>query len=364
MIKRLIIVLLALGLVFGGIFYFKFRHIKMMMSAHGPPPPATVASAKVQPETWQPYLHTVGSLVASHGVDVSNEVDGQVVAIRFRSGQPVKEGEVLVKLDDAVDQAQLKGLIAEQRLAEIAFKRSARLVKQHSVSKSDYDQAQANLESARANVQSKREQIREKAVRAPFSGVLGIRQVDLGEYLAKGAQIVSLQSLDPIFVDFSLPERELPRLHQDQPVVLQVQAFPGQTFSGRITAIEPRINTGTRNIRVRATLSNPDNKLRPGMFAEVRVVLPKKRDVLTLPRTAITYNPYGDMVFIIDRKDGKLTVHSRQVQTGATRNERVEIVDGLQAGDEVVRAGQVKLRNGEQVQIDNSVKLDKPITTP
>ncbi len=363
MIKRLIIVLLALGVVFGGIVYFKYQRIKMM-SAHGPPPPATVASARVEAESWQPYLHSVGSLVASQGVDVSNEIDGQVVAIHFQSGQPVKEGEVLVKLDDDVDQAQLKGLIAEQRLADIAFKRSARLVKQHSVSQSDYDQAQANLESARANVQSKREQIKEKAIRAPFSGILGIRQVDLGEYLAKGARIVSLQALDPIFVDFSLPERELPRLRQDQPVELQVQAFPDETFTGHITAIEPRINTGTRNIRVRATLANPHSKLRPGMFAEVRVVLPKKRDILTLPRTAVTYNPYGDMVYIIEEKDGKLTVHSRQIQTGTSRDKRVEVVTGLKAGDRVVRAGQVKLRNGQHIQIDNSVNLDKHITTP
>lgn len=363
MIKRLIIMLLALGIVFGGIFYFKLQRIKMM-SAHGPPPPATVASATVKSESWQPFLHSVGSLVASRGVDVSNEIDGQVVNIRFHSGQPVKKGEVLVNLDDAVDRAELKGLIAEQRLAQIAFKRSARLVKQHSVSQSDYDQAEANLESARANVQSKREQIKEKAIRAPFTGVLGIRQVDLGQYLAKGAQIVSLQALDPIFVDFSLPERELPQLHEGQKVELKIQAFPDETFTGHITAIEPRINTGTRNVLVRAALANPDEKLRPGMFAEVRVVLPKMRDVFTLPRTAITYNPYGDMVYVIEKKGGKLTVHSRQVQTGETRDRQVEIVKGLQAHEEVVRAGQVKLRNGEQVRIDNSVKLDEPVTTP
>lgn len=363
MIKRLIIMLLALVVVFGGIFAWKFHRI-MQMAGKGGPPPATVASAKVETQTWQPYLHTVGSLVASQGVYVSNEVEGKVQDIDFESGTLAKKGQLLVKLDDSVDQADLKGLIAEEHLTKIRFQRAKRLLKQHSVSQSDYDEAQANLEDARAKVESKKQMIEQKALRAPFSGLLGIRQVDLGQFLAKGAQIVSLQSLDPIYVDFSLPERYLSQLSHGQEVEVTVQAFPDQTFSGRISAIEPRVDTGTRNVRVRATLTNPDGKLRPGMFANVRVVQPAQQNVLTLPRTAISYNPYGDMVFVIDRKGGKLVVQSRQVETGDTRDEHVEIVKGLKAGEEVVRAGQTKLRNGMQVVIDNSVKLDKQIHTP
>lgn len=362
-IKRLIIMLLALVVVFGGIFAWKFHRI-MQMAGKGGPPPVTIASAKVETQTWQPYLHTVGSLVASQGVYVSNEVEGKVQDIEFESGAIAKKGQLLARLDDSVDQADLKGLIAEEHLAIIRFQRAERLLKQHSVSQSDYDEAQANLENARANTESKKEIIEQKALRAPFSGLLGIRQVDLGQYLAKGSQIVSLQSLDPIYVDFSLPERYLSQLSQGQAVKVAVQAFPNQVFQGSISAIEPRVDTATRNVHVRATLPNADGRLRPGMFANVRVVQPAQQDILTLPRTAISYNPYGDMVFVIDRKDGKSVVQSRQVETGDTRDERVEILKGLKAGEEVVRAGQMKLRNGMQVVIDNSVKLDQQINTP
>jgi len=362
-IKRLLIMLLALVVVFGGIFAWKFHRI-MQMAGKGGPPPATVASSKVESQNWQPYLHAVGSLVASQGVYVSNELEGKVQDIEFESGSVAKKGQLLVKLDDSVDQADLKGLIAEEHLANIRFQRAERLLKQHSVSQSDFDEARANLDSARANVESKKQTIELKALRAPFSGLLGIRQVDLGQYLAKGSQIVSLQSLDPIYVDFSLPERYLSQLSQGQEVKVAVQAFPGETFSGRISAIEPRVDAGTRNVRIRATLANADGKLRPGMFANVRVVQPAQQDILTLPRTAVSYNPYGDMVFVIDHKDGKLVVQSRQVETGDTRDGRVEITKGLKAGEEVVRTGQIKLRNGMQVVIDNSVKLDKQIDTP
>jgi membrane fusion protein (multidrug efflux system) len=362
-IKRLIIMLLAVILVIGGIFAWKFHRI-MQMAGKGGPPPATIASARVETQTWHSYLHAVGSLVSPQEVYVSNEVEGKVQNIEFDSGAMAKKGQLLARLDDSVDQADLKGLIAAEHLAEVRFQRAARLLKQHSVSQSDYDEAQANLESARANVESKKQVIEQKALRAPFSGLLGIRQVDLGQYLAKGSQIVSLQSLDPIYVDFSLPERYLSALSTGQVVQLSVQAYPGVTFSGSVSAIEPRIDAGTRNVKVRASLSNPDGRLRPGMFADVQVVQPARKDILTLPRTAISYNPYGDMVFVIEHKDGKQIVQSRQVETGDSRDGRVEVVTGLKVGDEVVRAGQIKLRNGEQVVIDNSVKLDQQINTP
>jgi len=345
--------------VFGGIFGFKYyMGMKFMQMASKPRPPAVVASAKVETQNWQPYLRAVGSLVARDGVEVTGQVDGQVRAINFDSGQTVKKGDVLVQLDDKVDQAILAGLIAERQLAEVEFRRQARLLKQKSTSQSTYDTAQATLNKAKAAVTAEHARIDQMAVRAPFSGVLGIRKVNLGEYLKAGAAIVPLQALDPIYVDFSLPERYLSELSSGQKVQVQVQAYPAQTFEGTISAISAKVDQATRNVQVRATLANADAKLKPGMFAEARVVLPARQGVLTLPRTAITYNPYGDAVFVIEHKDGRQIVMSRQVETGTARDGRVEIVKGLKEGEEVVAAGQVKLRNGAPVKVDNSVKLD------
>ncbi len=358
MIKRLIIVLVALTLLYGGIFGWKYvQSQKLAARASMPPPPAAVATARVQAETWKSRLSAVGSLVATQGVFVSNEIAGQVTDIRFESGQAVAAGELLVQLDDDVDRASLASLLAEQRLADIQFKRAAKLVNEKLVSRSDYDAAQAALESAAAQVDSQRARINKKAIRAPFAGLLGIRQVDLGQYLSPGAEIVSLQSLDPIYAEYSLPERHLSELAVGQPVEVNVAAYPGRTFAGRISAVSPRIDANTRSVRLRATLKNPEQLLRPGMFAEVDTLLPERENVLTLPTRAITYNPYGDSVFVVEETDGSLRVQRRQVQSGQQRGGRVEIAAGLEAGTQVVSAGQNKLRNGQAVVIDNSVQL-------
>lgn len=363
MIKRLIFVLLALTLVFGGIFGWKYYQMRLQAAqAAMPPPPATISSAEVRRETWQPSLHSVGSLVAVNGIHVTTEVAGQVESINFKSGQPVKRGDLLVQLEDSVDQADLRGLIVERRLAEVQFKRMADLLQKKSVSRADYDQARANLESAEAQVASKRALIRKKKIRAPFSGFLGIREVNVGEYLAPGDRIVPLQSLDPIYADYALPEQHVAELYEGQTVALLVRAYPERIFQGIISAINPGVDPGTRNVRVRATLDNPNYLLRPGMFAEARTFLPERENILTLPRTAITYNPYGDSVFVIEEKDRGLEVQRRQVETGEVRGGRVEIVKGLQAGERVVRTGQVKLRNGQRVRIDDSVALGKKVS--
>jgi len=357
-LKRLILVILALAILFGGVFGWKYytgTRMAAMMAA--PPPPATVAAATVETESWRPYLSAVGSLTATQGVFVSNEIAGQVRAIHFESGQQVSAGDLLVQLDDEVDRAELAGLVAAQRLGEITFERAARLVKEKSVSRSEYDQARAALDSAASLVASKQAIIRKKAVRAPFTGELGIRQVDLGQYLAPGAEIVSLQSLDPIYADYSLPERYLGDLAVGQAIEVDVQAYPQSHFTGRIDAISPRIAAGTRSIRVRARLENPAKQLRPGMFAEVRTLLPPRSGVLTLPERAISYNPYGNSVFVIEDRDGQLVVQRRQIETGEVRERRVEIRAGLAAGDRVVSAGHNKLRNGQPVVIDNVVEL-------
>ncbi len=355
LLARLIAVLVLLGLVFGGIFYWKQQRQLLAEQMRQPPPPATVAVTEVRSESWKPRLNAVGTVSATQGIFVTNEVAGIVREIVFASGQKIKAGEVLVRLEDSVDVADLRGLQAERDLARIKFKRLAKLVRERSVSQSDYDEAKAELDSAEAKVASKRALIDKKSIRAPFDGTLGIRSVDVGEYLAPGAQLVPLQALEPVYVDFSLPERHFAKLYSAQPVEVRVTARPGQVFQGDVTAINPGVEEATRSIRVQATLANREQLLRPGMFAEVGVLLPQRDQVVTLPRAAITYTPYGDSVFLAVEKDGQLQAERRQVKTGVIQQGRVEVLGGLQPGDRVVLAGQVKLRNEQAVQIDNQV---------
>jgi membrane fusion protein (multidrug efflux system) len=358
------LVLLVLGLVFGSMFGWKSWQGQQAALLATMPPPATVAAAEVQVESWQPHLQAVGSLVANQGILVTTEVAGKVSEIRFESGQQVEVGTLLLQLDDSIDRAELEGIVAERRLAEMQFKRREELVEKKTISRSDYDEARLRLDNAAAQLATKQAQIAKKRITAPFSGLLGIRQVDLGEYLQPGAAIVPLQQLDPLFVDYALPERHLDQVSVGQAVEIEVQAFPGEVFTGRISALNPGIDPGTRSLRIRATLENPQSRLRPGMFAQVRTVLPQRSGVLTLPRTAITYNPYGDSVFVILEGETGAMVQRRQVETGGVRDGRVEIVAGLEAGARVVIAGQVKLRNDQSVVVDNTIALDPQITRP
>jgi len=356
--KRLILVVLFLLVIFGGIFgwkYYSGAQMAAMMSQ--PPPPAVIASAEVRVESWQPYLHAVGSVTATQGIFVTTEVAGQVSEILAKSGQRVNAGEVLLRLDDSVDEADLRGLIAQRTLARLQFERARKLLEDKTVSRSDYDASRANLDSARAAVAAKRALIQKKTIRAPFSGQLGITDITLGQYLSPGDAIVSLQALDPIYVDYNLAERHLAQLHAGQAVEVEVQAWSDRRFKGVISVVNPGIDTGTRTLRLRAMLDNPDQLLRPGMFAEVNTVLPLRNNILTLPRTVVTYNPYGESVFVIRQQDGSLVVQNRPVKTGEVRAGRVEIIEGLQAGEQVVAAGQNKLRKGQRVTVDNSASL-------
>jgi membrane fusion protein (multidrug efflux system) len=355
MILRLFLVLLFLGAILGGIFGWKQHQQQQQAAMQGPPPPPVVASARVEPETWGPRLTAVGSLVAVQGIDVANEVPGVVREIHFESGQMVKAGDVLVQIDDAVDQADLLGLLALRDLAQIKVRRLQTLLKDRSTSQSDYDEAKATLDGAEAAVAAKRATIAKKRILAPFAGRLGIRKVDLGDYLPAGSPIVALNTLDPVYADYSLPERDLTKVRVGQQMVVTVAAYPGRDFPGQISALDSGVDVKTRNIRIRATLPNPDQVLRPGMFAEVATLLPARDGVLTLPRNAITFAPYGSSVFLIEEKDGVPQVQRRPVTTGAAQDGRVEIATGLAAGDLVVLAGQVKLRNGQAIKIDNSV---------
>ncbi len=362
MTKRLFMVVLILIVIFGGIFGWKYYSgMKMAAMMSRPPPPAVIASAVVKKESWQPYLQAVGSVTATQGIFVTTEVAGKVREILARSGQTVKAGDVLLRLDDSVDEADLNGLIAQRTLAKLQFERARKLLRDKSVSHSDYDTSRANLDSAEAAVAAKRALIEKKTISAPFSGQLGIADINLGQYLSPGDAIVSLQALDPVYVDYNLPERHLASVHVGQVVNVGVQARPERRFNGVISAVNPGIDPGTRTLRLRATLDNPDHLLRPGMFAEVNTVLPLRDNILTLPRTAVVYNPYGESVFVILKKDDGQVVKNRPVKTGEVRAGRVEITEGLQAGDQVVVAGQNKLRNGQPVTIDNSVQLDQQV---
>lgn len=359
MIKRLILLILFLALLFGSIFGWKYyAGQQKAQSMSAPPPPAVISSTRVQLEVWQPALKSVGNLVASKGVDVANEISGIVKSIEFESGQSVDEGDVLLRLNDDVDRADLAALIAAEKLANLNFKRLNKLIHEKTVSQSSLDEARAELDSTKALLNAKQASIRKKTIRAAFAGRLGIRQANIGQYLAPGTRIVSLQSLAPIYVDYSLPERYLEDLSLGQAVDLQVSAYPNRTFKGKISAISPHIATDSRSLRIRATLANLEQLLRPGMFARVATQSPTQGDVLTLPQRVISYKPYGNAVFLLTEKDGQLTAESRQVQTGDVRNGRVEIVSGLVEDDTVAADGINKLRNGQAVSIDNSVNLD------
>jgi membrane fusion protein (multidrug efflux system) len=364
MLKRLLLVLLLLVAIFGLVFGWKYHQIEQSMASRQPPPPAVVAVTEVREETWPAYLSAVGSLVAVAGIDVTNEVPGKVSALKFESGAVVKEGQLLIELDATADLAELEGLLAAQRLAKIKYQRLAELLPKMSASKADFDEAKALLDVAESAAEAKRAVIAKKQVRAPFSGRLGIRKVDLGQYLAPGSPIVPLEALEPIYADFSLPERHLATLAPGQQVSVAVQAYPGETFEGRITALNPGIEKGTRTVSVRAALANPQERLRPGMFAEVRVLLTTDTRLLTLPDTAITYAPYGDSVFIVVQGEQGLTVQRRQVETGESRQGRVAVLSGLAAGDRVVSAGQVKLRNGMPVTLDDKPAPGERAATP
>lgn len=357
---RLVIVIVVLGLVFGGIFYWKQQQWQQMQAQMSQPqPPATVASAEARREQWQPALRSTGSLTAVNGVAVTTEVAGKVERIAFQSSTRVSDGDVLIQLDSAIDRAALDGLVADRELAKVQFDRAANLLPRRAVSRSEYDEARARFEAAKAAVAEQQARIARKTIRAPFDGLLGLRQVDQGEYLSPGNDIVQIQALDPIYADYSVPERQFSAVSVGQPVEVVVDAYPERVFKGEVTAIDSGVDEGTRTVRVRATLANPDASLRPGMFAEVRTLAPEKTSVVTVPRTAISFNTYGDYVFAIESgEDDTLTVSQKQVTTGRVQNGRVEVAEGLQAGQRVVRAGLVKLRNGQKVTIDNSVELN------
>lgn len=360
----LVIVVLFLAALGGGLGYYKYGQIQQMQAKlNEPQPPATVAATEAKRESWQISLSSTGSVEAINGIEVTTEVAGTVQRIAFESSQRVEQGDVLVELESSVDRAALDGLIAERDLAETRFERNSNLLPRNAISQSEYDESKSRYDAAKAAVAEQRARIAKKTIRAPYDGLLGLRQVDQGEYINPGESIVSVQALNPIYVDYTVPEAQFGKISVGQEVEVQVDAYPERTFSGEISAIDADVNESTRSVDVRATLDNPGDVLRPGMFARVQTVERQSRKVVTVPRTAVSFNTYGDFVFLIqpvEEGDG-LKVSRKQVTSGRTRNGRVAISEGLEPGDRVVRAGLVKLRNGQNVKIDNSVELDDTV---
>ena len=362
MAKRMVIMLVAVGLVLGGFFgfqAFKAAMIKKVIGAMSAPT-QTVSAVKAGYSEWQTQIEAVGSLRAVKGADLSLEVPGVVDSIMFNSGDDVKEGALLLKLRSDDDAARLASLQATAELSQITYNRDLKQFKIQAVSQATLDSDAANLKNAKAQVAGQQAVLDKKTLRAPFAGHLGIRAVDVGQYLAPGTPIVTLQALDPIFLDFFVPQQEVDRIRIAQAVTARIDAFADQTFSGEISAINPKIEASTRNIAVRATLKNPDRKLLPGMYATVTIATGAPHDYITLPQSAITYNPYGNVVYVVDKKAGaagkpQLVARQTFVTTGAQRGDQVAVLKGVNEGDMIVTAGQIKLHNGAPVAIDNTV---------
>ena len=371
--KRMILMLIGAIVVFGGVFLVKafFAAQTNKFFDNMPQPPVAISAQAAQTQQWEDSGEAVGTFVAINGTDVTTESGGVVRGLEFEAGQPVKAGEVLVRLNTANEEATLKSLEASARLAAAQRDRWAQLSRDQLVSKDEAQQRATAAATAQAQVDAQRALIAQKTIRAPFSGELGIRKVNLGQYIAPGTAIVSLQQLDPIYLDFTLPEQMMGKVAEGGTVEATVDALPEQVFEGRITAIEPQIDPNTRNFKVQATFQNPERALRPGSFAKVRFALGGQRDVVVIPQTAVSFNPYGNAVFVIGktpRAEGetdmqgkpltgdKLTVSQRFIKTGTTRGDLIAVTDGLKPGEEIATSGLLKLRNDAEVVINNKVQ--------
>jgi membrane fusion protein, multidrug efflux system len=338
------------------------RNIMKQIAQGSAPQPAVVVTAiKAAPQEWQPQLNAVGSLRAVRGVDVTTEIAGLVREIRFKSGDEVKAGALLVQLNADSDLAQLASLKAAADLAQVTLTRDRAQLAAQAISQAQVDSDQADLKSKRAQAASQQATIDKKTIRAPFSGRLGITLVNPGQYLNPGDKVVTLQTIDPIYIDFNLPQQQISAVSLGQTVTVSSDAYRGQGFSGKVTAIDAKVDTATRNVQIEATLPNPKKQLLPGMFARAAVDAGEKKAYLTLPQTAITYNPYGATVFVTaDKKDAKghPQVQAQQVfiTPGPTRGDQVAILKGVSEGATVITSGQLKLKNGTPVRIDNSVQ--------
>jgi len=358
----------ALFVLFGLI---KGLQISTMISAGKKmtPPPATVTSAVVKAEDWAPTLSAVGSISAVQGAVVATELGGVVSQIAFENGSTAKKGDLLVQLDASAEEAQLHSAEADVELARSDLERSRDLATRKVISKAELDAAESKFKQKGGSVDQMRSMITKKTIRAPFDGQLGIRQVNAGQMINAGQQVISLQSLDPVFADFALPQQNFAKLSQGLEIRVTTDAVPGRVFTGKLTAVNSMVDVATRNVTVQATLENPDHVLRPGMFGKVEVVLPEKQRALVIPGSAISYAPFGDSVYVIEKKkDPKTgqdsqTIRQQFVRVGEARGDLVSITNGLKVGDTVVGTGVFKLRNGMAVTINNDL-APKPQVNP
>jgi membrane fusion protein (multidrug efflux system) len=373
MVKPLVIMLVIVAVLMAAIAGWHAlvgKFIKQAM-AQGATAPTAVATATATMSSWQSHVQAVGSLRAVRGADLGAQASGVVDQILFESGNEVPKGAVLLRLRPNDDPAKLAQLEATAKLAEQTLKRDQEQLAAQAISQATVDTDVANLASAQAQVEQQKALIDEKIVRAPFAGRLGIRQIDEGQYLSAGTTVVTLQQLDPIFVDFYLPQQQLATLKRGQPVSATVDAYPGVSFPGVIASINSKVDTASRNVQVRGSFANADGRLVPGMYATVQIDNGPAQSLLTLPQTAISYNPYGDVVYLVsnqgndDKGKPRWVVQQRFVKLGPTRGDQVAVVSGLEAGDTVVSAGQMKLHNGSPVFVNNSVlPTDNPAPTP
>jgi len=363
MTKRIIYTIVGLIVVIGVLAGIKALQIHEMIvrGEQSVPPPEPVNTAVAQRQSWQSLLTSVGSLEAVEGVMVTAELTGKVVHIAFEGGTKVRAGDLLVQQDTSSEKAQLAGAEAALHLARLNLQRMKKLLADKTIAKSQYDDAAAKFIEAAAQVDNIRAIIAKKTIRAPFAGRLGIRLVNLGQTLNEGDEIVSLQSLDPIFVNFLLPQQELPQIQLGLKVQVTSDALAGETIEGEVTAINSQVDSSTRNVEVQATVANSQEHLRPGMFVKVAVVLPVADTVLAIPATAILYNPYGDSVFVVEEEQGEKEgqrgkiVRQQFVRLGEKRGDFVSVVSGLKEGETVVSTGAFKLRNGQAVVVDNTL---------
>lgn len=344
--------------------YKAFSIYRQIQQFSAPKPPVSVAVVNAVELPWQSRLPAIGTLKAVQGVDLSLEIAGTVKALLFESGQKVRVGQPLLQLDSDVERALLGTAEADLGLAQVEHGRGSRLVGDQAISRGDFDKLAAQLKKAGATVAQLKASLAKKQILAPFSGTIGIRQVDVGDYLASGTVIATLQDLSSLYVDFHVPEQALPKLSVGQRVQVSVSAYPGQSFDATISAINPRVDESTRNVLIRATQPNPDGRLLPGMFVDLQVILPSAPSQIVVPESAITYSLYGNSVYVVvarqteagkpesnPRDEPQLTVERRFVKTGEHREGNVVILEGLKAGDQVVSGGQLKLDNGAHVAI-------------
>lgn len=365
LLRRMLIMLgVVLAVVFALAAYKGFSIYQQIQMFSAPQPAISVSAAVAREQPWQSRLPAIGTLKAYQGVDLTAEVQGTVKEVLFQSGEKVTLGQPLLQLDSEVERAILATAEAVRALARVEYQRGQDLIKRQAISKSEFDRLNAELLKAEASVTQLKAELDKKRILAPFAGTIGIRQVDTGDYLSPGTSFATLQDLSRLYVDFFLPEQDYPQLAIGQRVRLSLAAYPGEVFSGEISALNPKVEETTRNVQVRAMLPNPDNKLLPGMFANLEVLLPGEKPQVLVPETAITYTLYGNSVYVIgeqkddqgavvkdDKGQPRLVVERRFVETGERRDGQVLVLKGLKAGEQVVTAGQLKLDNGAHVAI-------------